>query len=149
MKNTLPGISLLVVLALAGCNRQSAEAPKPPPPAPAPAAQPSVQVTDVTLGRSLTPEQTIGDRTESFLPSDTIYVTVKTEGAAPSAVLQARWTYQDGQVIEDTRQTVTPSPGGAITEFHVSKPDGWPAGNYKVEILVDGKLAQAKAFKVS
>ncbi len=140
---TLPiSLSLFVVLALAGCNRQSSDTTQ------APEAVP-VKVTDVTLGRSLTPEKTIGDKTDSFSPSDTIYVTVKTVGSASSAELQARWSFEDGQIIDDSRQTVTPTTNGVMSEFHVSKPDGWPAGKYKVEILVGGKLAESREFKVS
>jgi hypothetical protein len=49
-------------------------------------------------------------------------------------------------VKEDTA-TITPT-GPATTEFHISKPDGWPAGDYSVEILLDGKSVATKSFKV-
>ena len=35
---------------------------------------------------------------------------------------------RDGQLVDDSAQTVAAS-GPAVTEFHVSKPDGWPAGS--------------------
>src|SRR6185436_216267 len=59
----------------------------------------SVRVSHVDLGRALTADKAINDRTDSFKPSDTIYASVATEGAAPAATLKARWTYQDGQIV--------------------------------------------------
>jgi hypothetical protein len=38
--------------------------------------------------------------------------------------------------------------GPATTEFHISKPSGWPAGKYKVEISADGAPAGSKEFEV-
>jgi len=36
-----------------------------------------------------------------------------------------------------------------VTEFSIQKPEGWPAGDYSVEILVSGTTAAvSKAFKV-
>jgi len=74
-------------------------------------------------------------------------VSVATEGASPGAAVMARWTFGDGQVVDTTTQTVAPT-GPARTEFHIFKPSGWPAGKYKVEIMVDGALAGSKEFEV-
>jgi hypothetical protein len=35
-----------------------------------------------------------------------------------------------------------------VTEFHISKPDGLPAGKYKVEVLLNGNAAGSKDFTV-
>ena len=70
-------------------------------------------------------------------------------GSGPSATLTARWTYQDGQVVDESRQNITPTGGSTVTEFHVSKPDGWPTGGYKVEVLLDGASAGTREFKVT
>jgi hypothetical protein len=35
-----------------------------------------------------------------------------------------------------------------VTEFHISKPDGWPAGKYSVVISIDGKPAGSQDFEV-
>ena len=34
------------------------------------------------------------------------------------------------------------------SEFHVSKPDGWTAGDYQVEIFAADKFAGGKTFTV-
>ena len=128
-------LSLLLAATFYGCSAS-------PPP-----AQTSVKVTDIDVGRSIAADKTIADKTDSFRPTDIFYVSVKTEGSAPSATLAARWTYQDGQVVDNSTQTIAPT-GPAVTEFHLSKPSAWPEGDYKVEIHLNGASAGTKTFKV-
>jgi hypothetical protein len=132
--------ALLIVLCLAltACSR----------PAPSGGAvTQGVRVTDVNLGRTLNADKTVGDSTSSFRPVDTIYASVVTEGSSSSAALKARWTYQDGQLVDESVRTIAPT-GKSTTEFHVSKPDGWPTGKYKVEVSLDGAPASTKDFEV-
>ena len=114
-----------------------------------PAAQTGLKVTHIDVGRSVTAEKTIAEKTDSFRPADTFYVSVETDGSGPSATLTARWTYQDGQVVDESRQDVAPTGRATVTEFHLSKPDGWPAGGYKVEVLLNGASAGTREFKVT
>jgi len=106
-----------------------------------------VRVSDIELGRSLTADKRINDNTDSFKPNDAVYASIATAGAAPSAMLKARWTYQDGQVVDESTQTIAPT-GDARTEFHISKPDGWPVGKYKLEVFLNGASAGTKDFEV-
>lgn len=107
----------------------------------------AVRVTDVTLGRSVGGDKAITDRTESFRPNDTIYASVATEGTATSATLRARWTFEDGQVVDDSTRTIAPN-NRERTEFHISKPNGWPAGKYKLEVSLDNRSVETKNFEV-
>jgi hypothetical protein len=106
-----------------------------------------VRISQVDVGRSLTADKMIGDKTDSFKPTDTIYASILTEGTSSAATLKGRWTYQDGQVVDEATQTIAPT-GEARTEFHVSKPDGWPAGNYKLEVFLNGASVATKGFAV-
>ena len=115
-----------------------------PPPAPAPAP---VAVASVDLGSAVGADQRVTTPASEFTPQDTIYAAVSTTGSAANAVLNAKWTYQDGQTVNESSQTIAPS-GPAVTTFHISKPDGWPAGTYKVEISLDGKPVASKDFSV-
>ena len=130
-------VSLLLAVALFGCSASK------------PSVQTGVKVTDIDVGRSVGADKTIGDKTDSFRPADTFYVSIQTEGSSPSATLTVRWTYQDGQMVDESRQTIAPSGGAAVTEFHVSKPDGWPTGGYKVEVLLNSVSAGTKDFRVT
>ena len=61
--------------------------------------------------------------------------------------IAARWTYQDGQVVDERSETVAPS-SDTYTEFHIAKPSGWPAGKYTAHVLVNGQEVQTKDFTV-
>ena len=107
-----------------------------------------VRVSQIDIGRSLNADKTINDNTDSFKPNDAIYASIVTEGSAATATLKARWTYQDGQVVNESTQTITPT-GNARTEFHISKPDGWPTGKYKLEAFLNGSSSATKDFEVA
>ena len=101
----------------------------------------------MVLGKAVGADKAVSEATTSFEPTDTIYVSVRTAGTAPSATLAARWTFEDGQVVDESSQTIAPT-GPAVTEFHISKPDGWPAGAYEVAISLDGQPVETHSFTV-
>jgi hypothetical protein len=105
-----------------------------------------VKISDVELGRRLGANSRIADATDQFAPRDTIYVVAVTEGSAPSATLTARWTFEDGQVVKEDSRSIAPS-GTEATEFHISKPSGWPKGKYKVTVALGGST-ETKDFEV-
>jgi len=107
-----------------------------------------IKVTNVDLGRNVGGDKHVTDATTSFSPNDVIYASVLTSGTSPSATVKVRWTYEgDGQVVDESEQTIT-TTGDTATEFHISKPNGWPAGNYKAEVYLNGQLVQTKEFEV-
>jgi hypothetical protein len=133
-------LCVAVVLITVGCRRDSQ-------PGTAGTSGAAVTVTDVTLGRAIGPDKAITDKTDDFKPADTIYASIATDGTAKSTSLRARWTYQDGQVVDDSTRAIAPN-NKERTEFHIAKPDGWPAGNYQVEVFVDGRSVETKKFEV-
>jgi hypothetical protein len=147
-------LAALVVTMLVGCKKPAPEpAPAPPPaaptaqPPPAPPAAAPVSVSGVELGRQLGPDKKVVQSTTTFAKGDTIYASVATDGTSESATLTARWTFETGQQVSEGSETITPT-GPAVTEFHISKPSGWPTGKYKVEILLNGTSAATKEFEV-
>jgi len=150
-KAALVGLSLLV---LAGCSKE----PPPPPPPPVPQATPPppppppapFRVTAVQLGRGIQPDNAVQTATTTFGPKDTIYLSVTTEGVAPQAMLATRWTFgpKDVLVHEESKSVSPPSDKPMRTEFHITKPSGWPAGDYKVVLTVDGQPSQTQTFTV-
>lgn len=147
-KNCACLLLLAAVIAIAGCKKDKPVAPAIPDVTPTPSASlQNVSVTRVTFGRMVGQDKQVTAMTDAFSPSDTIYASVETAGSAPSVSLVARWSYQDGQTVHEETQIIAPT-GAATTEFHISKPDGWPAGSYTLEILVDGVSAQKATFRV-
>jgi hypothetical protein len=118
-------------------------------PGTAPASGP-LTITAVTVGKSLRSDQRVADAADSFATGDVVYAAVETTGAAHNAKLTARWSYQGpngSQQIKEQSNSISPT-NDAVTEFHISKPGGLPAGSYGVEILLDGKQVSTKSFKV-
>jgi hypothetical protein len=72
---------------------------------------------------------------------------VRTTGAASNAMITARWTFQDGQVVDERSETISPT-GDALTTFFIAQPGGLPKGNYTLSVLVNGAEAQKKEFEV-
>lgn len=104
-----------------------------------------LNVTTIQLGRSLNPDNTVGTHTTRFKPDDTIYVSVLTDGSG-SAKIGARWMYA-GRVVSEPTKDVSYN-GAAATEFHIQNSGGFPAGDYGVEILVNGQSISTRQFRV-
>ncbi|KZC43017.1 hypothetical protein RHOFW510R12_36360, partial [Rhodanobacter sp. FW510-R12] len=109
----------------------------------APAA---VTVGSMELGSTVDANHKILASGTSFAPKDTIYASVDTTGSG-NATLAAKWTTQDGQVVHEDSKSLN-AMGPETTAFMISKPDGFPAGNYKVDISLDGKQVASKDFSV-
>ncbi|MET4569561.1 hypothetical protein [Rhodanobacter soli] len=159
--------SLTAVLALSACgknNESTAPAPSATPPAaataPAPAAPASsstapmamnnapagVTFSSVELGSTVDANNKILASGTSFAPKDSIYASVDTSGSG-NAALAVKWTYQDGQVVHEDSKTLN-ATGPETTAFMISKPGGFPAGNYKVDISLNGNQVASKDFSV-
>jgi len=126
-----------VLLTLAGCSPRTST----------PVPDPKIKVVDVTLGRAVGADKRITSPAATFSPADVVYASVVTEGDARRLTLVARWT-RDGVVLEQTPQEIAPK-GTTVSEFHVFNPSGWTAGEYRVEILLDGLVMADRSFHVS
>ena len=155
MMRALVALLVLLFAALLACNRKETETAARPtspppvaaPPAPAPVPAPSARVSSIDLGTAIGADRRVTAPTSSFAASDTIYASVLTEGQAAGSTLSARWTYEDGQLVSENRETLA-SPGAVNTEFHIAKPDGLPAGRYRLEIALNGQPVGARDFEV-
>jgi len=155
--------ALVAVLAVAGCKKKDETAATPPasttttmpapmpsempPPAttttqPAPAAT-TVTVTTLDLGNAIGADNHVTTPMTSFSTKDSIHASVATDG--PGGNLTAKWTM--GDKVVDTQDKTVPA-GPQVTEFSISKPDGWPAGHYTLQVSADGKVLQSRDFEV-
>jgi hypothetical protein len=151
MKRLASVLSLLLVGSL-GCKKA-----EPPPPTPPPTTVPAttlpapLTVTTLTLGNAIGPDKRVTAPMEAFGPKDTIYASVETTGAGRGKV-RALWTFVKGQKTAKVDETTIELDATAPTtnEFHVSKPSGWPKGEYRIEVFLGeaGTPALTKTFKV-
>ncbi|MEP7098351.1 MAG: hypothetical protein ABI748_11865 [Dokdonella sp.] len=108
----------------------------------------AVSIARIDLGTSVGADLTVGKSIATFVPADTIYAAVTTAGIAPSAKLDVRWLFEDGSVLKQSSQTLTPT-GPTITDFNIANPEGWPAGRYKFEVSIDGVPAGVIEYRVT
>jgi hypothetical protein len=152
-------VALLGTVAVVGCKKKEEPAPvstTPPPamtPAPAPTPMPATaSVTSVDLGNALGADMKVTAPATTFAPKDTIYASIGTSTSDPAASvpgkLGVKWTHVDSNqtVNDETRDLALTGMG--TTEFHIAKPDGWPKGKYKVEVMLDGAVVQTREFEV-
>ena len=142
-------------IAVAACGKKDepakpAPAPTPPAKTQAPSTAPAgVSVSSVNVGKAIGPDKKVTAATTEFAKNDTMYASVETTGSG-NATLGAKWTWSGGgktTVVKEDSMTINAS-GPATNEFHVSKPDGWPAGEYTVDVTIDGKPAGSKKVTV-
>ena len=99
----------------------------------------------IQLGRGLNADKSVSGFTTRFKPTDTIYAAVLTDGAG-SGKVKARWLYA-GRLVSEPEQDVT-YQGSASTEFHMQNTNGFPPGEYTVELFLDGKAVGSRSFRV-
>jgi hypothetical protein len=139
-------MAVLAAVALTACSKKEKVSTGDVTASAAAPAAATVAVADIDVGKAIANAK-VTDKTNDFKPADTVYASVHTTGAAPAATLMARWTFEDGQVVNESSQPIVPN-GDAYTEFHISKPAGLPKGKYKVEIFLDTRSAGTKDFEV-
>lgn len=120
-------VALVGTVAFAGCKKKEEAvvvAPTPVEPAPAPIESAPAPATSYTA--------TVGTA------ADPIVVAIRTDAAVPvAATLNAKLTYQDGQVAGDETTTVKAEDAGTTT-VSFKKASAWPVGKYKVDVTVNG-----------
>ena len=145
-------VAVIGSVAVVGCKKKEEPAPVPPPapvetaPAPTPPPAAPATVSAVTLGNAIDANNTIAAPLTTFAKGDTIHASVATDGGS-AGKLSAKWTHVDSSqtVAEETKDVPA---GPAVTDFHIAKPDGWPPGKYKVEVSLDGTVANTSEFEV-
>jgi hypothetical protein len=155
----LVATALVAALAIAGC-KKDAPAPEATAPAPPPAMEPSapmtpmeatVSISAVDLGTAVGPDMRVTTPATTFSPGDIIIAAVSTNTSDPAATvtgtLGAKWSFEDGQVVNEETKDVSFTDAG-VTNFQISKPDGWPTGSYTLDVTLDGKVVESRKFDV-
>ena len=107
--------------------------------------RPPLHMGTLQLGSRLNGDNTIATHTTRFKPDDRIFAAVLTDQTGASTIT-ARWSYNNQMVGEEAR-TVS-YKGAAATAFEFKSASGFPVGDYKVDILIDGQPAVSRDFRV-
>jgi len=151
MRTRIPLAVIVACAALAATGCRKDEVPPADSAAAAPAPPPMAMVTTIETGKHIDANKRIVDTASVFAPRDTLYVSVVTTNATTNTMLKTIVTFQDGQVVDSSSQAVAPpatTGGSSVTEFHLVKPNGWPTGDYTVEVWLDGQSAGTRTLTV-
>ena len=105
----------------------------------------NLQFSSIQLGRSIDPDGAVSANTTSFAPKDTVYVSVHTKGAG-SGTIKVKWTLGTRVLGEPEKQVKYTD--SAATEFHLQSADGFPPGDYNVEVFFNGQSVASRPFHV-
>jgi predicted small lipoprotein YifL len=92
--------------------------------------------------------------TTTFSPTDVFYVVADLANAPTGTKVDAKWIAVDipgeqaNSVFKETNYVTDTDNFSGIVYFELSNDSGWPAGSYKVELYLNGALAQSLDFTV-
>ena len=136
-------VALAGTVALAGCKKKEEAVVAPAPvvtePAPAPVEAPApVSATSITVGNTAAADKSVA-AVSTYGVKDKIIVSVKTDAATPAnAAIDAKLTYQDGQVAGQQTATVVAEDAGT-TNVTLANTNPWPAGKYTIVVTLNGQ----------
>jgi len=111
----------------------------------------SIELCTAVAGDGFT---AVNVREEFDADTAVIHGVAKVDGARANSVLRGVWVSIDAISVPnheiDGAQVKIARSGSASGHFSLSRPtNGWPAGNYRLDVYVDGQLLGSKRFSVS
>jgi hypothetical protein len=109
------------------------------------AAPAGLRVAGVMIGKRVGTGNLITEPTFQFSPTDTVHISVTTEGSG-AGQLMAAWRSQGGEILQKNSEFAR--TGGENTAFSLSQPKGLKPGTYKVVVFLDDDSVETKVFVV-
>lgn len=103
-------------------------------------------VGTIQLGRSLNEDNSVASQTSTFTPQETVYVAVLNPEWG-DGTLGVKW-YFGTQLLSEREKQVSFKGAGA-TEFNLQSATGFPAGDYSVEVFLNGQSVGRRNFNVA
>jgi len=123
---------LVAVTALVSCG--------PPPP-------PSVDA--VTMSTAVDSSFKASSPTTTFKPSDKFFASTQVSNLIVGSKVDSRWYFNGTEITEGRSSITSDKAGSGYLSFTLSMASGFPVGDYKVEIYLDGKLVNTTSFSVA
>jgi hypothetical protein len=92
--------------------------------------------------------------TTTFAPADVFYAVADLANAPQGTTVEAKWTAVNAADTEPNLEfqtqtlNITAESFSGTIYFQLSNDEGWPAGQYKVDVYLNGALAQSAEFNV-
>lgn len=140
-------LSLAGAVMISGCGKK--EEPKPavtetvePPPPPAPA------IAGVILAKNFDAAWNPIEPTTAFKSSDRINAVVKTANAVPGNRVAATWWYVPTNQVVKSDTIALQQAGANNTQFFIERQKGFPKGQYRLDVTLNGGPVSASTFTV-
>ena len=104
-----------------------------------------LNIVGIQTGKSLNSDHSVGVHAASFHPNDTMYVSVLSSGRGKGTIT-VKWSLA-GRVLQTLAKKVSYNDQAA-TDFRFQAADGFPVGDYTIEVIVDGKTIETRRVKV-
>jgi hypothetical protein len=104
-----------------------------------------LNVVAIQTGKSLNTDHSVGRHATSFRPTDTMYVSVLSNGRG-AGTITVKWSFA-GRLAHEVTKKVSYNDQAA-TDFRFQAADGFPVGDYSIEVIVDGKSIETRRVKV-
>lgn len=110
-------------------------------------AESLVAVRSVVLGDSVDVNGEVVEERERFRPGERVVLSVDTEGSVDEVLLVARWTREDGAVIQEA-QSRFPISGSHIETFRLRGADSLSPGSYRVDLFLGRERVATRTFEI-
>lgn len=144
MKLRLLILSMVVLTFVAGCKKK--EEPTATTTTINTRATPAV--TTLTMASKVDGGNNPANSTTTFAKTDTIWAVADLTGTATGTPVESRWFHTTSNQQINSNTVTTTSAGEHRLPFFISKPDGWPTGDYRVDILINGSVMKSSTFQV-
>ena len=99
-------------------------------------------------------DQDAKNPTTTFAPTDVFYAVADLANAPQGTKVEAKWTAVNATDTEPNLEfqtqtlDITEESFSGTIYFQLSNDEGWPTGQYKVDLYLNGTLAQSAEFSV-
>jgi hypothetical protein len=104
-----------------------------------------LKIVGIQTGKTLNSDHSVGKHAISFRPEDTMYVSVLSDGRGKGTIT-VKWSLYGRALHEVTKKVAYNDK--AATDFKFQAADGFPVGDYTIDVIVDGKTFETRRVKV-
>ncbi len=111
--------------------------------------RPPPSVDGVTLTTAVDSGFKATSPTTTFKPTDKFFASVQVSNIVVGTKVDSRWYFGADEVTGGRTSITSDKTGSGYYSFSLSSASGFPVGDWKVEIYLDGKLVNTTTFKVA
>ena len=110
--------------------------------------QATPMVEALTMASKVDEGNNPANSTTTFSKTDTIWAVADITGTGIGTPVESRWFHVTSNQQINSNTVTTTSAGEHRLPFFISKPDGWPTGDYRVDIYINGNMLKSQTFQV-